>query len=254
MLTTNMVQAPRFRLGLLLWLAGMSGAVVLTVTVLPQVLREMPDLPAPLWVLLIASLAQSAALFALATWAGVALAPKVGLHAPAFEAVAARRPPGPALMPQLLPGLVVGVAGGILLFFILRLAPAAVAELQQRFTPPLVARILYGGITEELLLRWGFMTVLVWLAWRLLQSRRGAPRVLYIWLAIVASALVFGAGHLPAASVLIGTLTVNIVVFVVVANSVFGILFGYLYWRYGLEAAMIAHGTAHLVNYIAGLV
>ena len=63
----------------------------------------------------------------------------------------------------------------------------------------------------------------------------------------------FGAGHLPAASVLIGTLTVNIVVFVVVANSVFGILFGYLFWRYGLEAAMIAHATAHLVNYHRGV-
>ncbi len=204
--------------------------------------------------LLLASLAQSAALVALATWGGVALAPKVGLRAPAFEAVAARRPPGPALAPQLLPGLICGVAGGILLYAILRFAPAAVAELQQRFTPPLVARILYGGITEEILLRWGFMTTLVWLAWRLLQRRRGAPRVLYVWLAIVVSALVFGAGHLPAASVLIGTLTVNIVVFVVVANTVFGILFGYLYWRYGLEAAIDRPRDRALVAYLAALV
>ena len=146
------------------------------------------------------------------------------------------------------------MAGGILLYAVLRFAPAAVAELQQRFTPPLAARILYGGFTEEILLRWGFMTTLVWLAWRILQRRRGAPRTLYVWLAIVASALVFGAGHLPAASVLIGTLTANIVLFVVAANTVFGILFGYLYWRYGLEAAMIAHGTAHVVAYLAGLV
>ena len=29
-------------------------------------------------------------------------------------------------------------------------------------------------------------------------------------------------------------------------------IFGYLFWRHGLEAAMIAHGTAHAVNYIAG--
>jgi hypothetical protein len=29
------------------------------------------------------------------------------------------------------------------------------------------------------------------------------------------------------------------------------VLFGYLFWRYGLEAAMIAHGTAHAVSYIA---
>ncbi len=253
MTTTDTARVPRLRLGLLLWLAGMLGAVVMTVTVLPQLFRTMP-LPAPLWVVSLASFTQSAVLVALAVWAGVALAAKVGLHAPAFEAAAARRPPGPSLAPQLLPGLICGVAGGILLYAVLRFAPAAMAEIQVRFTPPLVARVLYGGFTEEVLLRWGFMTTLVWLAWRLLQGRRGAPRVLYVWLAIVASALVFGAGHLPAASVLIGTLTVNIVVFVVLANTVFGILFGYLYWRYGLEAAMIAHGTAHVVAYLAGLV
>ena len=52
---------------------------------------------------------------------------------------------------------------------------------------------------------------------------------------------------------LVGELTADVVVFVVVANSVFGVLFGYLFWRYGLEAAMIAHGTAHLVNYVVAL-
>jgi hypothetical protein len=39
---------PRLRLSLLLWLAGMLGVVVITVTVLPQLLGEV-TLPAPLW-------------------------------------------------------------------------------------------------------------------------------------------------------------------------------------------------------------
>jgi membrane protease YdiL (CAAX protease family) len=97
------------------------------------------------------------------------------------------------------------------------------------------------------------MTALVWLAWRLLQRRRGTPHAVYIWLAIVVSALVFGAGHLPAAAALVGELTDDIVLFVVGLNTAFGVLFGYLFWRYGLEAAMIAHGTAHVVSYVAGL-
>jgi hypothetical protein len=252
MTTTDTAQVPRLRLGLLLWLAGMLGAVVMTVTMLPQLFRTVP-LPAPLWVVSLASLAQSAVLLALAVWAGVALARKVGLHAPAFEAVAARRPLAPGLRPQLLAGLIAGFLGGMLLFAVNRYAPAALAQLQEQFTPPLLARLLYGGFTEELLLRWGFMTVLIWLAWRLLQRRTGAPRTVYIWLGIVISAVVFGAGHLPAASMLVGKLTADVVVFVVVANSVFGVLFGYLFWRYGLEAAMIAHGTAHAVSYVAGL-
>lgn len=252
MTMTDTVVVPRLRLGLLLWLAGMLGVVVITVMVLPQLLRELP-LPAPLWVLSLASLAQSALLVALAVWAGVAHAPKVGLRAPAFEAAVTARPIAPALRPQLLPGLMAGVLGGMLLFAISRHAPAALVEAQERFNLPLLARMLYGGITEELLLRWGLMTVLVWLAWRFLQHRRDAPRAGYVWLAIGVSALLFGAGHLPAASALIGALDVNVVVFVIGANAAFGVLFGYLFWRDGLESAMIAHAVAHLVNYLANL-
>src|ERR1700674_2743064 len=98
---------PRLRLSLLLWLAGMLGVVVITVTLLPQLLGEV-TLPAPLWVISLASLAQSALLVALVVWTGVALAPKVGLRAPAFEAAVTARSIASALRPQFLPGLVGG--------------------------------------------------------------------------------------------------------------------------------------------------
>ena len=248
----NASEMPRFRLGLVLWLAGMLGVVVITVTVLPQIM-EMVVIPAPLWAVSLASLAQSSVFLALAVWAGVALGPAVGLRAPAFESAVTNRPLAPALRAQLLPGLAAGVLAGVLLLVVGRYAPAALVEVQERFELPILARLLYGGITEELLLRWGLMTVLVWLAWRFLQHRRGSPGAAFIWLAIGVSALLFGAGHLPAAAALVGELTGEVVAFVVVANTAFGVLFGYLFWRYGLEAAMIAHAMAHLVSYVAGL-
>jgi membrane protease YdiL (CAAX protease family) len=71
-----------------------------------------------------------------------------------------------------------------------------------------------------------------------------------VWLAIVISALLFGVGHLPYASVVVPALNGVGVVFIVLANTVFGIVFGYLYWRRGLESAMMAHGVAHLVAYL----
>ncbi len=246
---TDTVGVPRVRLGLLMWLAGMLGVVVITVTVLPELLRSVP-VPAPLWLISLASLAQSTLLVALAVWAGVALAAQVGLRAPAFEAAVRAHPIAPALRPQLVPGLTAGVLGGMLLFALTRDAPGPLSEIGERFYLPLVARVLYGGITEEILLRWGFMTVLVWLAWRLLQRRRGTPRTGHVWVAIVVSGLVFGLGHLPAAAALVGNLTGDIVLFVLGVNTAFGVLFGYLFWRYGLEAAMIAHATAHVVNYV----
>jgi membrane protease YdiL (CAAX protease family) len=128
-----------------------------------------------------------------------------------------------------------------------------VAELQDRFAIPIVARVLYGGITEELLLRWGLMTALVWLAWRFLQQRRSPVRAGFVWLAIAVSALIFGAGHLPAASVLLGAMDMSVVAFVIGVNTAFGLLFGYLFWRHGLESAIIAHALAHVVSFVANL-
>lgn len=254
MTANDSAKIPRLRLGLLLWLAGMLGVFVVTFAVLPQLLGEVTlALPAPLWVLLLASLAQSAILLALAVWSGVALAPKVGFRAPAFEAAVSARAIASALRPQFVPGLIAGALGGIALFAVGGYAsPAALAAVQQRFTLPILARVFYGGLTEELLLRWGLMTALVWLAWRLLQRRRSTPREVYIWFAIAVSALLFGAGHLPAAAMLVGELTGGVVLFVVGVNAAFGVLFGYLFWRYGLEAAMIAHITTHVVSYLAG--
>jgi membrane protease YdiL (CAAX protease family) len=53
------------------------------------------------------------------------------------------------------------------------------------------------------------------------------------------------------ASYLVGSLTGAVVFFVVGVNAAFGLLFGWLYWRHGLESAMIAHAMTHLVSYVA---
>ncbi len=230
----------------------MLGVVAVTVTLLPELLEGVA-LPMPLWVISLLSLAQSAVFVALAVWAGVALAPAVGLHAPAFSAVITQRPLVPRLRPQLVPGLIAGLLSGIFLYTAWRYAPAALAEVPERLSLPLFARVLYGGITEEILLRWGLMTVLVWLTWRFVQRRRGVPEARYVWLAIAVSALLFGAGHLPAAVALVGALNASAAVWVVGVNTAFGLLFGYLFWRSGLESAMIAHAVTHVVHYVADL-
>jgi membrane protease YdiL (CAAX protease family) len=238
---------PRLRVGLLLWSAGTLGAVAVTVGVLPTLSGRMP-LPAPLWLLMLASTLQSALLVALAVWAGTALAPAMGLRAPAVEAWAARQPIMPALKPQILPGLLAGLPGGLLLFWALRSAPAPIAAIQEQFNPPLYARVLYGGITEEILLRWGVMSAFAWLAWRFLQGKRGVVSPRLVWLAIIVSALLFGVGHLPLASYLMGSLNGGVVLFVVGVNTAFGLVFGWLFWRRGLESAIVAHAMTHLVG------
>ncbi len=236
--------APRARLVGALWLAGMAGVVVIVLASIPT----LPELPpeVPLAVVLAGAIVQSGTLVALACWGGTVLAPRVGLAAPAFEAFARRRSVARALAPQLPLGVLGGVVGGVALLAVGALAPSALAE--SGATPlPLVARMLYGGITEELLLRWGVMSLVAWLlSRRFHRTGSAAPTSALMWAAIVLSALVFGAGHLPAVA-LATPLTLPVVSYIVLANTALGVLFGVLFWRRGLEAAMLAHGGAHLV-------
>jgi len=137
----------------------------------------------------------------------------------------------------IIPGLIGGAVGGVavILGWVLAkpfLPPQFVmraVELNRLL--PLPTRLLYGGITEELLLRWGVLTLLVWAAWRLFQKRQGQPRGVYFVSAIVISSVIFGLGHLPLVVALGSNFTAAIVWYVVSANAVFGLIAGYLYWR-----------------------
>ena len=185
--------------------------------------------------------------------AGVALAPKVGLSSPAAEAAASGGSVWPTFKPQIVPGIMGGLlGGGAIVAVTLSAKPSLSAETAARIAAfgrlvPVPTRLLYGGITEELLLRWGLMTLLVWAAWRLLQRSKGGPKPAYVVGAILVSSLVFGVGHLPVAYLILPEATAALTLFVVVANSVFGLIAGYLYWKKGLESAVLAHMLTHVL-------
>ena len=60
------------------------------------------------------------------------------------------------------------------------------------------------------------------------------------------SALLFGLSHLPALAAQ-AELTVGLVARTVLLNALGGVAFGVLFWRRHLEAAMVAHASAHVV-------
>lgn len=245
-LPADSIATPRLRLATTMWLAGMLGVVVVALLVVP-ILASGRTLPLPVWAVSAISVAQGAIFLALAVWTGVVLAPRVGLRAPAFEAFSTGSPVMPALRPQWIPGVIGGLAGGALLIALSRHTPQALTAAAPAVSWPLSARLLYGGVTEELLLRWGFMTLLLWFLWRIFQRTSRRPSASLACLAIVGSAMLFGIGHLPAASALVGELAFPVVAFVVGGNVAFGVIAGLLYWRVGLESAVLAHGIAHLV-------
>lgn len=235
----------------MLWLAGMAGVVAFAMLPLPpELLARQPALP--LWALQLAGLALSGVLLAVAVALGVRLAPAVALHAPAFEALVARGGVGRALRAELVPGLVGALlAGGVLLLFRGRAPGPVEAVAAHGFDPSLAVRVLYGGVTEELLLRFGVMTLLLWLAAPGARRRGARPGGIAATFAIVASAVLFGIGHLPTIVAFGGSLTREVVLYVIVGNTLFGCVTGALYRGYGLEAAMIAHAGAHVLAFFA---
>jgi hypothetical protein len=238
------------RLGAAIWLLAMTGFAALALTVLPQLAAQSPR-NIPFAMVLLVSGVQSGVLLLLAVWAGVTLSRPLGLGAPMLEAVLGGTGWWSALRRQLLPATIVGLIVGAMLLLAEHMQPAPLAAAGQTVDIPLAARLLYGGVTEEVLLRWGLMTTLVWLPWRVLQKRAGLPRPAFVIGAIVAAAILFGAGHLPAAVAMGARLDGPVVTFIIVGNALPGILFGFLYWRKGIEAAMIAHALGHLAGFLA---
>lgn len=246
--------APRGRLFIVLFGLGLLGVFSLL-----QVPVQLPaGVEAPLspellqWI----GIAQSALLLAIAVTIGLFTASKVGLAAPVANAVVTGQPWWPLLRGQLRPALVGAILGAIVLFVYGLLQPLLMPELlvaAQGTEVPLLMRVLYGGITEEILLRWGIMSLLVWLLWRVGQRGQGVVHSGIVWSGTLAAALLFGVGHLPALAAFGVAFTVPMVLAVVIGNALAGVIFGWLYWRKGLEAAILAHAGTHVITIFVSL-
>jgi membrane protease YdiL (CAAX protease family) len=176
---------------------------------------------------------------------GSVLAPQVGLDARALRLIVEARSPIPVLKDQARRAVVAALPVGVLIAlfglslqaFGASLDGAAVGRLQA-FAPPVLVRLLYGGLSEEIISRWGLMTLIVWTMWWL-SGRPAQPTPAAYWTGLIIAALVFALGHLPILYALAGSPPVWVVGFALTANLLAGMVFGYLYWRAGLEAAMM---------------
>jgi hypothetical protein len=197
-----------------------------------------------------ALLIQPIVLTLIASAVGLALAQRVGLRSSIVDRLRRQEPSRVPLMLSLLAGAAAGalIIGGDLLFAWAQ--PEAFASLRAAELDPLVGLVqglLYGGITEEILVRWGLLSLIAWLLLKLRLSRNAA-----MWMAVVAAALLFAAGHLPALAVA-AELNAPLVIRTLLLNTAGGIIFGALFVRHNLEAAMLAHMAAHVAFFLARL-
>lgn len=230
---------------------GVAGLPYLLAMVMASPKLPKTDKPPPIRIIVLATLAQNAVLLSIAVGVGLLLAPRVRLGTPLLDWWLAGGAPAAAGRIVGI-GIAFGLATGAALVFIEALVFLArlPAELHPLMRIPLWKRLLagvaYGGVTEELLTRLFVVSVAVWglaFVWR---APDGAPATAAYVVAIVVAALLFGASHLPLTRALT-PLTPRIVVRALLLNGLGGAVYGFLYWRHGLEAAMVSHASTHLL-------
>ena len=247
-----------------LLIVGMIGVLSLLFITMPQIEQLsaiQPDLAGmPVAVLMLLTLIQPSIILIITVAIGCLTAPKVGLVSLIYEKAAY----GKAVLGQLNQQYRLAI-------FICLLFALAVVLLDLAFMPfmgegfqalneqeanllsQLGLGLLYGGITEELMLRWGLMSLLVWVGWKVINRSSLRPSPGVVWASIIIAAILFGLGHLPALAAVV-PLTVIIVIRTVFLNAIGGIAFGWLFWRYSLEAAMIAHAFTHVGFFIIRII
>ena len=109
----------------------------------------------------------------------------------------------------------------------------------------MLAAVIYGGVIEEVMLRLFFMSLLAFLLEKLFRKESGTTGVLIA--ANVIAAMLFAAAHLPATAMLM-ELTPVILFRCFLLNGGFGLVFGWLYRKYGLRYAMLAHAGCHVIS------
>lgn len=237
------------------WLLGVLGVVASIPYLFRSGVLDPATLPVSPVVAVLGTVVQTALLLAVATWIGLSLGPAVGLRTPFLDAWLDGHPlPDPR--PVVVQALGFGVAAGALVLALERFAFAsrvAVGSGAAAASPSALAvgvlAAFAGGTYEEILLRFGVVTAIVRGLSRLRPTPDGMPRPWMHWAAIVPAAALFAVGHLPATAQ-IAALSPLVVVRALVLNGLPGIVFGWLYWKGGLEAAMVAHFGAGIVVHV----
>lgn len=247
----------------ILWIA----AILATLLVLPYAIGMLPaailsKIQIPMPTLIVLQTVQALVLFAVAIFGGLFFAGRVGLRTPILDSMTR----GESVADKVRAILPISIALGVLSTLVLLgfeffyFQPAMAKELGATATalnlqagqPAAWKGFLasfYGGIAEEIQLRLFVMSLFVWLGRFISRTSDGKPTSAVFWIANLLAAVFFGLGHLPMTSLLV-PITPLVITRAIVLNGLVGIVCGWLFWKRGLESAMIAHFSADLVLHV----
>jgi hypothetical protein len=205
----------------------------------------------PLWQLITVQALRAFVVLSILAWCGLRLGVRFALGAPLIRSYLAGQAPAIPFASMLVT-IASGAGAAVLIIFLdryilLRTLPSVAVQRARGAT--LWKGLLgsfYGAIVEEILSRLFLMTVLVWI----LSKLPGLNTAAVFSVACLLSALAFAAGHLPLAAQTV-PLSKPVVTRVLVLNTLAGLVFGAVFWAYGLEHAMAAHFVTDVILQVA---
>lgn len=196
---------------------------------------------------------RSTVILMISIFIGLYLGKKVGFGTPILSSLSeTRKLPSetvPTVKLSVLMGLILSIVMFILDYFVFSMFTESLIVFMT--TPPLWQRFLYfiyAGIVEEIVLRFLLVTLLVWISWKIKKTANGQPTRTGVWISILLISLIYGIGYAISYSPLI--MDQILALRFVVLNGIAGIVMGWLYWKKGLEASLIANLTASFVFFV----
>ena len=107
-----------------------------------------------------------------------------------------------------------------------------------------------AGVTEEILFRFFGVSLLAWLGGLIFRDSEGHPRKGIMVIAIFIWAVIFGLAHLQMPAMVGWPVTNAAIARSLVINSLGGLVYGWIYWRKGLESAILTHFSTDVVLHV----
>ena len=222
--------------------------------IMPYILTLQKDVleaaPIPLPLVILISILQSTILFAILIFFWLKLSDKLGFKTPILEKIISKEKANVDIKSIIKTSIILGFWVGIiivLLDFLFTTSGTTISIFQK--SVPIWQGFLasfYGWISEEIVMRLFFMTTILWIASKLLKNNNIIKNKTIVWSAIIIAALVFWVWHLPITASLT-TVTPLVIFRALLLNGIWWLVFGWLYWKKGLESAIIAHFSTDII-------
>ncbi len=236
-------------------------SLTLTGNQLEQQLAEA-GMSMPVWVALTINTSVSVAITAVLGALGLLMASRIGLGMPFIEGWTNKQP----IWNRLPRALAIAIIAGLIASLVIAgldvwvfgpgmkaLISSDSVEITGSLKPPAWQGFLAAvnaGITEETMFRLFGLTLLAWISHWISCDEDGRPTLAALWIANIVFAVAFGLAHLPATQAAGLPITPLIIARAITLNGMGGLIFGWLYWRFGLETAMVAHFSTDVVLHV----